>query len=208
MLFTISFFIIDFFIAKDKKERIKILKTTFIVGIVCLIAFFAAIFAHSILKGEGNIIEGIKKIYTEDYLRRTGFTGNAHEFTGVSKVSIESTFLKTISRYFAWKTPIVTGIPGKYFKKMLFLVALILLYDLIRKKENAFRDIIMLIVFLSVTFSWFIFGKAHSYVHTHMNYVLWYFGFIQICLYLIVQFAIRIINKIIYIVKEKKKISA
>lgn len=26
---------------------------------------------------------------------------------------------------------------------------------------------------------------AHSYVHTHMNYVLWYFGFVQICIYIL-----------------------
>ena len=54
----------------------------------------------------------------------------------------------------------------------------------------------MFIVFLGTTLSWFILGKAHSYVHTHMNYVLWYFGFIQICLYIIIKFACQKICKI------------
>ena len=37
MLLTISFFIIDFFIVKEKSEKVKIVKTTLIVGIACLL---------------------------------------------------------------------------------------------------------------------------------------------------------------------------
>ena len=36
------------------------------------------------------------------------------------------------------------------------------------------------------TISWFVLAKAHSYIHTHMNYVLWYFGFVQVCLYILI----------------------
>ena len=47
---------------------------------------------------------------------------------------------------------------------------------------------VMFLVFLATTLSWIILGKSHSYIHTHINFVLWYFGFVQICLYEIIQF--------------------
>ena len=59
----------------------------------------------------------------------------------------------------------------------------------------------MFIVFLCTTLSWFVLGKAHSYIHTHMNYVLWYFGFVQISIYIIIKF----ICEKIYEVASKEK---
>ena len=32
--------------------------------------------------------------------------------------------------------------------------------------------------------SWFVLGKAHSYIHTHMNFAMWYFGFVQLLFYI------------------------
>jgi len=42
-------------------------------------------------------------------------------------------------------------------------------------------------------------AKSHSYVHIHLNYVLWYFGFVQICLYVIVDKIYLIYKKILEI---------
>ena len=38
--------------------------------------------------------------------------------------------------------------------------------------------------------SWFVLAKSHSYVHTHINFVLWYMGYVQVCLYVIVDWII------------------
>ena len=70
---------------------------------------------------------------------------------------------------------------------------------LIRRRK--IDDIVLYFVFLFSTLSWHILAKAHSYVHTHMNYVLWYFGFVQICIYIIVS---AIPNIIIYHKRRKK----
>jgi len=44
---------------------------------------------------------------------------------------------------------------------------------------------VMYVFFLLTSISWFYLAKSHSYIHHHMNYVMWYFGFVQICLYII-----------------------
>lgn len=201
MLATISFFIIDFFNTKDKNDKIKIFKTTLIIGISCILAFLLAICIHGALRGEGNIIEGVKVIYKEDILRRTALTSGAEQFSGILRESIDASVVETTYRYFNWNTDIILGIDGKYFKLMFISTIVILVYNLIDKKENSKKDTLMFIVFLCTTLSWFVLGKAHSYIHTHMNYVLWYFGFVQICIYISIKF---ICEKIYEIGKKEK----
>lgn len=203
MLMTIAFFIIDFFNTKDKEERIKIVKTILIVGITCVLAFLMALVIHANVRGEGNIINGIKVIYEEDVLRRTVLGTDSERFNVAFSESINSTILQTVDKYFNWNTSIILGIEGQYFKLMFIATIAILMYNILKKKENCYRDLIMFIVFLCTTLSWFVLGKAHSYIHTHMNYVLWYFGFVQISIYIIIKF----ISEKVYEIgsKENKK---
>ena len=46
------------------------------------------------------------------------------------------------------------------------------------------------IVTFLTSVSWFVLAKSHSYVHTHINFVLWYMGYVQVCLYVIVDWII------------------
>ena len=79
--------------------------------------------------------------------------------------------------------------------------------NILRKRKNCYRDMVMYIMFLVTTLSWIILGKSHSYIHTHINFVLWYFGFIQICLYEIIQFICQVTYEIgEKIVKGEKNI--
>lgn len=188
MFAAISFFIIDFFKTIDKKERITILKNIFIVGLVCLIAFATAIVLHAVLRGNGNVKEGIVSIYKNDVLRRTVISSNSVKYTGALGESTGAGILETVRKYFKWNTNIILGIEGKYFNVIFVSCLLILLYRIYKKDKEIKNDTIMFIVFLACTISWLVLGKAHSYLHTHINFVLWYFGFIQICLYIIFKF--------------------
>lgn len=203
MLATISFFIIDFFMAKQKEEKREIFKTTVIVGIICIMAFLSAILVHASIRGEGNILQGVKDIYKNDILRRTIITSNKEEFPEVYHESLEATVTKTVSKYFTWHTEIILGIDGKYFKLMFFSTIAIIIYNVLKKEKNCYRDIVMFVIFLATTLSWLILGKSHSYIHTTMNYVLWYFGFIQICIYIMVEFFAK---KIFEIGKKEDKL--
>ncbi len=196
MLSTIVFFIIDFFEEKDKSKKIKIFKTTLYVGIACLMAFFLALSIHGYMRGNGNVLEGVKTIYKNDVLRRTVITTDKDNYTGIMKESMDAKITDVLGLYFYnWSTDIIYGLDGDLFPLISFLALAICLINIINKKENNKRDIVMYIMFLLTTVSWFILGKSHSYIHTHMNFVLWYFGFIQICIYILCKFFIKKVTK-------------
>lgn len=201
MLMTISFFIVDFFVTKDKNKRKEIFKTTIMVGITCIMAFITALSIHSILRGEGNVLEGLKSIYKNDVLRRTIIVSNKVQFPEIYQKSLDASVIETVCKYFSWHTDIILGIKGEYFRLICIITIAIIIYNILKKKKNYYRDTVMFIVFLFTTISWFILGKSHSYIHTTMNYVLWYFGFIQICIYIIIKF----ISIKIYQIGRKEK---
>ncbi|MCI8384565.1 MAG: hypothetical protein HFJ33_06900 [Clostridia bacterium] len=205
MLATISFFVIDFFIEKGKEEKKEIVKTTILVGITCVIAFAMAILVHATARGEGNILQGVKDIYQKDILRRTILTSDIEQFPEIYHESLQATVIETVGKYFTWHTQMILGIEGKYFKLMFLTTIAIMIYNTVKKEKDYVRDIVMFLVFLSTTLSWLILGKSHSYIHTTMNYVLWYFGFIQICIYIIVKFFFKITYQIGKIEEGKNK---
>lgn len=207
MMGTVSFFIVDFFLEKDRKKRKIIFKTTIEVGIACICAFVVAMCMHASLRGNGNILYGIENIYKNDILRRTIIVSNDVVFPEVYQESLNAGIISTISKYFVWNSNILLGIEGKYFMIMFISTIAIIAYNILRKRKNCYRDMVMYIMFLVTTLSWIILGKSHSYIHTHINFVLWYFGFIQICLYEIIQFICQVTYEIgEKIVKEEKNI--
>lgn len=188
MLGMISFLLVDFvvsLISKNKEKAKQILKTTIIVGIVALFAFAAAIVLHAQIKGNGGIIEGIKLIIKNDVLRRTN-GGDLNDFAENLWPSLNASIWEVLCKYFHFSTEIITGIEGNVFAIISGLPVLIFVYNIAKKKCD-YTDMSMYIVFFLTSISWFVLAKSHSYVHTHMNFVLWYFGYIQICFYIIVK---------------------
>lgn len=196
MLGTIAVFIVDFFTTKEKEQRKEIFKTTIIVGVACLSAFIIALCTHATLRGEGNILQGVESIYKNDILRRTIIVSDKEAFPEIYQDSLNASVKETVAKYFNWDSNVITGIDGKYFRLIFVSTLAIIVYDILKKRENCYRNMIMFLVFLATTLSWIILGKSHSYIHTHINFVLWYFGFVQICLYEIIQFTCRMTYEI------------
>ena len=74
MLGLIAFMLVDFVasvINKNKTRASLLLRTILIIGFIALAGFITAICIHASLRGEGNIVEGIKNIFEHDVLRRT-----------------------------------------------------------------------------------------------------------------------------------------
>lgn len=194
MLSTIIYFVIDLFVVDNKKARKKILATIFAVGIVCLLGFGTSLIIHGYKRGDGNIYFGVREIYKKDVLKRTILTFDKDNYTGIMYESMDASIKDVIKLYiYNWSTDIIYGLNSKLFPIMIIVTFIICVINYINKKEHRKRDLMMFIMFLLTSISWFILGKSHSYIHTHMNYVLWYFGFIQICIYIILKF---ILNKI------------
>lgn len=184
---------------KDKEKTILLMKTTINIGIFALAGFVVAICMHADLRGGGNIAEGIKIIIEQDVMRRT-HSVDVSAFSEDTQISLQSTVKEVVERYFEFETPVILGIESDRFS-FIYKIALLLGVAGIAVKRRRVDDIVLYFVFLLSTLSWYVLAKAHSYVHPHMNYVLWYFGFIQICIYLIVS---AIPNVIIYHQHKKR----
>ena len=201
MLAMIMFMLYDLIFEKNKEKKKEIFKTIFVVGITALLGFICAFLIHSYLRGNGNLIEGIKNIYVEDVERRALTSSNGSSFTGAVLVSIQASPLTTLKRYFFFSTNLITGINGSLFRLLFAFSILILIFNLIINKKDSVKQLVLYILSFITCISWFILSSPHSFIHIHMNYVLWYFGFMQIMLYVILDFIIYIIK---YLINDKK----
>lgn len=186
MLGGISFFILDFAKAemdKDRERKKLIFCTAFWFGFFSLLGFLTAICMHGNLRGNGDILAGIQSILEQDVLRRVG-GGEMSNFDPVYWDSLNASVWETLGKYFHFSTEVLAGIPGNIFPLLCITPIGIFIYRYTKGNIN-WNDVWMYLTFFIVSVSWFVLAKPHSYIHLHLNYVLWYFGYVQICIYII-----------------------
>jgi len=155
-------------------------------GIMAIGGFLLALGIHGWYRGSGDWISGIQTIYQQDVLRRT-WGGSVSNFGMQYADSFSAPGWRVVERYFSFHTSVVLGLPGIFFAFLAGTPIFVWFYGKKIKKVFLENDIVALytVSFLA-TISWFVLAKAHSYIHTHINYVLWYFGFVQVCLYILI----------------------
>lgn len=158
-------------------------RTIICLGMAALLGFVTAIVIHATLRGNGNITEGIQSIIEKDVLRRT-YGADFNNFDPVYYASFNASGWEVVMSYFNFSTNIIAGITGNLFPLLCVIPVAILVYDKSRHRMKT-EQAVMYVFFLLTSISWFYLAKSHSYIHHHMNYVMWYFGFVQICLYII-----------------------
>lgn len=196
MMGLISFLLVETIVAiiqKNKDKTTLYIRTILLLGLLALAGFMTAIIIHAELKGSGDIIEGIKLIKEGDMLRRT-IGADLNEYDPVYWPSFNASIWETYSMYFKFGTQIITGITGNLFPLLCIAPLCIFGIDYKNKRLNPMLPA-MYIVFFLTSISWSCLAKGHSYIHTHMNYVLWYFGFVQICFYTIVEKVVSLFKK-------------
>lgn len=198
MMGLIQFLLVDLILAvvSKNKEHIRLLfRTIFILGICALIGFGAAICIHAPVKSGGDILAGIKLIIENDVLRRTyGMDLNKVIDNNIERMAIYSSSWEVLCKYFKFDTEIITGVAGNLFPLLCIAPLIIFLLEKKNNKLNLELFAMYCISFIT-TITWFILAKSHSYVHTHMNFVLWYFGFVQICIFIILKKLSNYFNK-------------
>ena len=181
----------------QKKAFYDNLKKVVALSFSGLVGFLGALLVHAYCRGAGNILIGIQDIYHRDILRRT-MLGTSANFTSENKAlmnSVNASVSSVVKRYLdfysnAFHSNIILGVDGRYFKFICFFtIGLEVVRNWNGKLSNIFRnkDALLCIISFFASISWFILAKSHSYIHVHMNYVLWYFGFVQMCLYIITK---------------------
>ncbi len=188
MIGLIAFLFIDLVKAvvdKNREKSFLIFKTIVIVGIVALIGFIVAILVHANLRGVGNVKEGIKQIFQEEVLFRT-YATDLNQYRKSDWDSLNASAWEVYCKYFKFSTQIITGIPSNLFPCLCVIPLCIFCIDYERHRLNVVQ-LAMYGIFFLAPITWFLLAKSHSYIHTHMNYVLWYFGFVQTCFYIIIS---------------------
>lgn len=187
MFFAVAFPIAELLTERDSPMRKKLFGSTVATGMSLMAGFVCAMLLHAVLRGNGSISAGVKSIWENDVLRRT-LGGNIDKFADVFRDSLLATPLDVLKKYiFEFSSDIAFGIPGKLFPVLLVLSFMVLVFQTIKSRRLfSFDNVTFLMLFLT-PISWFVLGKAHSYIHTHINFILWYLGFIPFCFYVIAQ---------------------
>lgn len=195
MIASVAFLISDAVMAlveKDKAALILCIRAIIGIGCAALLGFFFAIVLHANIRGDGNIMAGMIDIFQNDVLRRTS-GGGLDAFAPSLWPSLNASRWEVLLKYFSFPTEIVTGLAGNLFPMLCIAPLVVFLFDA-RKKQLNWGVVTMYIIFFAVATSWFVLAKSHSYIHVHMSYVLWSFGFIQVCLFVLADKMRRIIR--------------
>lgn len=197
MIISVSFLFADFIAEKQKEEKKKKFKQVCLMSSVELGAFVTAFLIHASIRAN-SIMEGVRETFTKDVLRRT-IINNPDAFSEVYRESLESSIFEVIDLYYTWRIPIFKGFEDDGLASNFFLIItlvpiIIFFIDFCRKKLSIKLVVLYILMYLG-PISWFVLAKGYSYVHTHFTFLLWYYGYIQICLYIIVKFIIDIIQQ-------------
>ncbi|MCR5767226.1 MAG: hypothetical protein K6G45_01900 [Lachnospiraceae bacterium] len=195
-----------------KEERKKLFKIILVTGILSLLAFAAAFLIHAHVYGSGNIGEGIRLLKTELVEKRT--YGDALNFNEMEGTSLNASVFTVLWKYIGFGT-----IQGGFMLPLFAatVIALILerkrLRSLVsegtemgtdagnpdKNRDNTgintgFETAMFVLAFLAAL-SWFVLAKGHSYIHTHINFVMYYMGWVQVSVYIIVRNLKRYLRK-------------
>lgn len=197
MLASVSILLIDFvhyLVQKDRTKAKLTGKAIILLGIFEVLGFFVAMYFHARKLEIPSFIEGIKYIFNEVGQKR--ISGIAFNSGYAIWDSYNASLWKVILMYFKFPYyfSLFVGVGSNIFTVLVIASLFIHLYDIYKNNVNH-RLLSAYVFFFLTTLSWILLAKGHSYVHTHMNYVLWYFGFIQVCVY-------TIVNKIISCIKS------
>lgn len=171
--------------AKDKQKTRQLTISIAAMGVCALLGFGAALLLHGTLRGEGSLGDGLRLILEQDVLRRTA-GGDMNQFDPVYWPSFNASVIETLYKYLRFDTQIITGLPGNLFP-LLCVLPLVLFALEWHKGKLPVRDVTLYAAFGLAAVSWLVLAKSHSFIHTHLNFVLWYFGFVQVCFYVLLD---------------------
>ena len=162
---------------REKNGRAKLLFRCLLgAGLASFAGFAATICLHARLR-TGSIYGGLVDILYCDVLRRT--VGDPVITTETAVVTVKTSVLAVLARYWILS---VTGLLATGT-----LAANLVLFLRSKDRRERFRDAVMLLLGALASSSWFVLAKSHSYVHHHLNGVLFYLPFMQISVYILLK---------------------
>lgn len=207
ILFAIAPFVF-LFITSNNKNNIEYFKIAFILCMLSLFGFIIAVLIHTVLRSD-NLVDGIIYLIKYDVERRC--YGSSDNFEDpLLKKSLDVSVVEVLKIYVLnWYSKVLYAcsiIGHKFWKLCLISVIFIIVEFSFFSKNRAKMYFALCFSFIFSPLSWFMLAKAHSFVHTHMNYVLWYFGFVQVLYFILLSFVVTSVLKITKNVIFKSKL--
>ena len=181
MLSGILFIFVELFLV-GKKEKKDYLIGLVIIGLLCLLGFICALGIHAYMYGDGDLIDGLEGVKSNLVMRRT--YGNSSNFANKYADSLNASVFAVLFRYFVFN--IRSPLDGPIIFVFFILTIIVLCYQRKALKKNNNFEICLFVISLLAPLSWLVLAKAHSYIH--MNFVIFYMGWVQSCLYIIMRF--------------------
>lgn len=193
-----------------KKLFKRIILTAFSSICAIILSFLILIYQISCVKG--NLLKGFEHI-VEVFLKRT--YGNPNDPSELIRNSLESRIPEVLEKYwngiaFDFNNIFINSSRETLLKidfgelilsfAIFSGLSLILLKYSTTTANNSKRNIALIAtcwVSILAPLSWFILFKSHSYIHTHMNYIVWYMPF-ALFGYALVGNSILSLPKVIY----------
>ena len=181
MLSSIMFLVAEWIYAVkiDKQHSKLLLRTIIMTGMMSLLGFASALLLNGYMRGDGNILNGLNAIWREDVLRRT--FGNAEDFHEFFTDSLNASIIDVLIIYFR------EDFAGVLARRLLIASASVFVIKHIVKRKSLNKEFWLFVVSFLTCISWFVLGKSHSHIH-HINFVMWYMGFIQISSFVVIKF--------------------
>ncbi len=169
-------------------SRLAVASFASIAGVISTFCFLA----YQISFVKGTYLLGLQHIY-DSYLKRS--SGNPGDFDDIYRKSLESDPFQVLAMY--WDgiafdlTNIVPGVIWRNFWEidfgeaiLIFLIFSALVFtakeysvSLYKRRKQNIALLETFWISILAPLSWFILFKAHSYIHTHMNFIVWYMPF-------------------------------
>ncbi|MEI2829299.1 hypothetical protein [Pseudomonas mosselii] len=184
ILMSLTIFMIEPFKAGSKTSTVQAMRTVIMMGAVGVAGFCLAVTIHSANRAD-TFADGITQTLGWDALKYSALG----RFAGVADSGPIVPLSLILNEYVTeWKTPVLFWLSNTHtFITLLFLAFISIAAQLYTKNKNAKRDAALLFVTALAPLSWLILMQKHSAVHVHLNYVLWYFGFIPACVFVVAR---------------------
>jgi hypothetical protein len=175
----------------------------FTIFALAISAFLITLSIHANLRGDGNLFKGIVNIVNEDVLRRTYGDPGVWANPEIQE-SLVASPLSVIKKYlFNWNTDFLvagsqspfTFIFGPQSPWFLITISIgILTFQLISKSKLFVLNSFLFLWACSIPFSWYLLAKSHSYIHTQINFVLWYLFFAAVLFYIPISALVQMVR--------------
>lgn len=197
MLFAVSFPLVDLICSARKQSDLgdsrKLLVVVICVGLALLLGFLVAVLIHASMRGD-TVVEGLRSIWEQDVLRRT-FGGDPTKYDPTYFDSLVANPFEVVLVYlFSWKTPVVAWLPQVGFVALALVSAGCLALWRVGLGRSAKEMSVLLCVFLLASLSWIVLARGHAYIHPHLDFIVWYFGCVQTCVYIVVRVVYELVR--------------